>query len=123
MKGIAFWFFALGVFAVLCGMVWGIQMSVTHDHTLSPAHAHLNLLGWVTFGLIGLYYHQVPAAAETGLARLHLLLATLGLVLIVPGIVLAITERTEVLAAAGSFITLAAMLVFGVIVLRSRSAA
>ena len=64
MKSISFWFFILGVASVLIGMVWGIQMSATHDHLLSPAHAHLNLLGWVSFSIFAFYYHLVPDAAE-----------------------------------------------------------
>lgn len=119
MKGVAYWFFALGVLSVLAGMVWGIQMSATHDHTLSPAHAHLNLVGWVSFGLMGLYYHLVPQAAAGLLARVHLGLATLGLAALVPGIVLAITGRGEGLAIAGSFLTLGGMVLFLFIVLRT----
>ena len=122
MKGVAFGFFFLGILAVILGMLWGIQMSASADHTLAPAHAHLNLIGWVTFGLMGLYYHLMPSAADTRLARTHLLLAVVGLVLIVPGIVLAINEVTEAAAIAGSFVTLAAMLVFAVVVWRGRAA-
>ena len=123
MKQIAFAFFALGAISVTLGMVWGIQMSATHDHTLSAAHAHLNLVGWVTFAIFGLYYHLVPAAAASSLARIHLALAVLGLVALVPGIVLAINETTEILAVVGSFLTLAAMLVFLWTVFRNRVAA
>jgi hypothetical protein len=32
-------------------------------------HAHLNLLGWVTLALFGLYYRAFPAAADTTLAK------------------------------------------------------
>jgi cbb3-type cytochrome oxidase subunit 1 len=123
MKQIAFAFFALGAISVTLGMVWGIQMSATHNHTMSPAHAHLNLVGWVTFAIFGLYYHLVPAAAKSPLARIHLTLAVLGLVALVPGIVLAINETTEILAVAGSFLTLAAMLVFLWTVFRNRAPA
>ena len=118
MRGIAFWFLAIGALSVLLGMIWGIQMSATHDHTLSPAHAHLNLVGWVTFAIFGFYYHAVPSAAG-GLAKLHLTLATLGLLAMVPGIALAVMGQTELLAIAGSFLTLASMALFAVIVLRN----
>lgn len=123
MKQIAFAFFALGAISVTLGMVWGIQMSATHDHTLSPAHAHLNLVGWVTFAIFGIYYQLVPDAAQSSLAKVHLALAVLGLVALVPGIVLAINETTEILAVVGSFLTLAAMLVFLWTVFRNRAAA
>ncbi|MBM1219661.1 hypothetical protein JQU17_05580 [Ponticoccus sp. SC2-23] len=123
MKQIAFAFFALGAISVTLGMVWGIQMSATHDHTLSPAHAHLNLVGWVTFAIFGMYYHLVPEAAQSPIAKIHFGLAVLGLAALVPGIVLAINETTETLAIIGSFLTLAAMLVFLFTVFRNRAAA
>jgi hypothetical protein len=118
MRGVAFAFFASGSVAVLAGMVWGIQMSVTHDHGLAAAHAHLNLVGWVTLGLFGLYYAQTPAAAQSRLAWVHLALAIGGVVLMVPGIVLAIRGGNPALAAAGSMLTLASMVVFFATVLR-----
>ena len=118
MKGVAYLFFALGVVSVTLGMAWGIQMSATHDHALSPAHAHLNLIGWVTFGLIGVYYHLHPAVAGGALARLHFAVAAAGLFALVPGIVLAVTGQGEGLAIAGSMLTLAGMVLFLVVVLR-----
>jgi hypothetical protein len=118
MRGVAFAFFAAGSVAVLAGMVWGIQMSASHDHTLAPAHAHLNLVGWVTMGLFGLYYAQTPAAAASRLARVHVVLAVGGLVLMVPGIALAITGGGAGLAAAGSVLSLASMAVFVITVFR-----
>jgi hypothetical protein len=123
MRGLAFAFFALGVVAALAGMAWGIQMSASADHTLSPAHAHLNLLGYVSFAVFGFYYHTVPAAAEGLLAKVHLGLAVLGLVVIVPGIVSAISMTGETLAKLGSVLTILSMLVFLVVVVRSRNTA
>ena len=118
MKGVSLWFMLLAVVSVILGMVWGIQMSATHDHTLSPAHAHLNLLGWVSFAIFAFYYRLVPAAAEGVLPKLHLALALAGLVAIVPGIVMAITERGETLAKIGSVLSLLSMVVFLVVVVR-----
>ena len=118
MKNIAYHFFLAGVVSVTLGMVWGIQMSATGDHRLSAAHAHLNLIGWATFALFGVYYLMTPAAARSRLAAVHLALALGGLVLIVPGIVMALSERGDLLAKLGSVLTLASMLVFLVTVLR-----
>ena len=120
MRGVAFWFFATAAIYVAIGMVWGIVMSATMDHSLSPAHGHLNLIGWVTMGLFGLYYHNVPEAAETQLAKVHFLVATLGLVLIIPGIVMALRQAGDSLAKAGSALTLISMLMFVFIVFRNR---
>ena len=119
MKGISQLFMLTGIVSVLIGMVWGIQMSATGDHTLSPAHAHLNLLGWVSMSIFAIYYHLIPAAAETVMAKVHAALAISGVVIVAPGIVMAITERGETLAKLGSVLSLASMLVFAVIVVTS----
>lgn len=118
MKGIAFIFMALAAVCALIGMSWGIQMSASGDHTLSPAHAHLNLLGWVSMALFAVYYHVVAGASEGLLPKIHVALAVSGVVIIVPGIVFAIQQTGEVLAKAGSMLTILSMLCFLVVVLK-----
>jgi len=118
MKSIASMFFAIGAVFALVGMIWGIQMSASQDHTLSPAHGHLNLLGFAAMSLFGSYYALSPQAAAAGLAKLHLGLATISVIVLVPGIVMAITERGEGLAKSGSILAVLSMLLFLVIVLR-----
>jgi cbb3-type cytochrome oxidase subunit 1 len=122
MRGISFWFFQTAAVYVTLGMIWGIVMSASGDHTLAPAHAHLNLIGWVTMALFGIYYHLVPAAGERVLAKIHFAVATAGVLLIVPGIVMALTDAGDLLAKIGSVLTLASMLLFVAVVFRSRAA-
>lgn len=112
MRGIGLLFFASGVVYVILGMLWGIHMGMSQDFTLAPAHAHLNLVGFVTMALAGLFYHLTPRAADSLLARVHYVLATLGVWMMVPGIVRVLTGSGEGLAIAGSLTTLAGMLVF-----------
>ena len=112
MRGIGFYFFIAGVLCVTIGMLWGIQMSISGDHSLGGAHAHLNLVGWVTMGMFGLYYTLTPSAAASGLAKIHLALAVAGVVIMVPGIVIALNNGGHAMAAAGSMLTAASMLVF-----------
>ena len=112
MKGIALYFFVTATVAVTLGMIWGIQMSASQDHTLSGAHAHLNLVGWATMALFGIYYHLTPAAAEAMLAKIHYAVALAGLVIMIPGIVQAIRQTGETLAKVGSILTLASMAIF-----------
>ncbi len=119
MKGISFGFLGLGILCALIGMGWGIVMSATADHTLSPAHAHLNLLGWVSFSIFSFYYHAVPAAAQSMLAKVHFALAVSGVVVIVPGIVWAIQQTGETAAKIGSVLTILSMVTFGVVVLKT----
>jgi len=122
MRGVALWFFASGVIYVTLGMFFGIWMSASHDHTLSGAHAHLNLVGWVTMALFGVFYHLVPSAAGSPLAKVHFALATIGVWFMVPGIALAIRGQTELPVIIGSFATVASMLLFLFVVLRQRPA-
>ena len=118
MRGIAFYFLCAAIVAVLIGMSWGIQMSAAGDHKLAGAHAHLNLVGWVTLSIFAFYYHLVPDAQAGLLPKLHLVCAIGGLVLLVPGIVMAIRGQDMTLAKAGSALTLASMALFLLVVLR-----
>lgn len=54
MSELPFRFLLIAVAVALVGMCGGIFMAATQDFTLAPAHAHLNLLGWVTLALYGL---------------------------------------------------------------------
>ncbi|MCR9109916.1 hypothetical protein [Marivita sp. XM-24bin2] len=120
MKNLSSYFFIGAALFALCGMVWGIQMSATHDHSLSPAHGHLNLLGFVGMAVFGTYYALAPNAAGSKLATVHFGLAILSVVVLVPGIALAITENGEALAKVGSILALLSMVLFTVVVVRHR---
>ncbi|MFP3384124.1 hypothetical protein [Tritonibacter sp. SIMBA_163] len=122
MKGIAFGFMVLAVCLGILGMIWGIQMAASKDHTLANAHAHLNLIGWVGFALYGFYYHVVPSAAQGRLPRLHLVVSVLAVGTIAPGIAIVKSGGGDALAILGSFLTLASALIFLFTVIRSRAA-
>lgn len=121
MRGLAFWFFFTAVIYVIAGMAFGIHMSIIHDYQLAPAHAHLNLIGWVCMAIFGLYYHLVPRAAASPLAKIHFVIATLGIWTIIPGIVFAVREEGETLAKIGSILSILSLILFLVIVVRSRA--
>ena len=76
---LAAWLFRLATLWMLLGLVLGIVMAASHDHTFSPVHVHTNLLGWVTLALTGMIYIAIPAMAENRFARLHVWLHALGL--------------------------------------------
>jgi hypothetical protein len=52
--------FRAAVLLLLAGMVWGLQMAISGDHSAFPAHAHLNLLGFVALFLFGIFYRLNP---------------------------------------------------------------
>ena len=111
-------FIATAAIFALCGMVWGIQMSATHDHTLAPAHGHLNLIGFVAMSIFGAFYALSPQAAATRLAEIHYWLTTVTVVILTPGIAFAINEQGEVLAQTGSILAILSMALFAFLVIR-----
>ena len=118
MNKLPVYFYMIGAFFAVCGMLWGLYMSATHNHMLSPAHGHLNLIGFVTMFIFGTYYALTPTAATSRLGSIHLVLSVLSVVTIAPGIALALTGQTEILAKVGSLLTLLSMLFFMFIMFR-----
>jgi hypothetical protein len=64
MPRVSLWFFAVAPLYVLIGMGTGIFMGATSNFTLAPAHAHLNLIGWVTMALYGTFYALARDASK-----------------------------------------------------------
>lgn len=60
-----------GAVVLLFGMLAGIAMGIAQDFALTPAHAHLNLVGGVLLFPFGLYYRLVPAAGSALLAKVQ----------------------------------------------------
>ncbi|MEO6013670.1 MAG: hypothetical protein ABIQ30_08825 [Devosia sp.] len=112
MKSLPYWFVALSTLFVLVGMAWGVQMSITQDHLLAPAHAHNNLIGFVTMAVYGFYYRLVPAAAMKRLALIHFWVALVGALTFAPGFALAILGKGEMVVQISTLFVLAAMVIF-----------
>ena len=72
-------FLKIAVVYLFIGALLGLAMGLSQKFTLAPVHAHLLLLGWASFALVGLLYHLYPAAGDTKLARIHFWLHNLGL--------------------------------------------
>ena len=77
-------FFKTAIVFLILGIVAGLQMAISGDHGAFPAHAHINLLGWVTSAIFGGYYALNPAKAERRVAMIHYGLYTVGLVIMLP---------------------------------------
>ncbi|RHW43596.1 cytochrome-c oxidase [Neobacillus notoginsengisoli] len=71
----------------LLGVGMGVGMEIAGDHRLMGAHAHINLVGWVSLALSGLVYVLFPKAGETLLAKLHFWLYNISLPLFMLGLV------------------------------------
>lgn len=107
--------FIVAALAALGGMGLGIFMGIAQDFTLSPAHAHLNLLGWVTMALYGLYHRGTGRIS--GLAGwLQVGSGALGAALMSGGLGAYLArgqdETLVPLVIAGSLLTVAGMLQF-----------
>ena len=112
--------FRAAVIFVVAGMIWGIVMGISQDHSTMPAHAHLNLLGWVSLFLFGIYYHLHPAIDLSRLAVVQVWIWIVGTTILTIGVALVHTGRTigDPIAAVSSLIVLADTLLFGWLVFR-----
>jgi len=109
-------FFALAVVYLLLGMSWGMHMGETEDFTMMPAHAHLNLLGWVTMALYGTFYALTHASLSPRLAWINFALAVM-----IPSLALYLPAHdTKYIAGivVGEIATVLSLLVFAISVYR-----
>jgi uncharacterized membrane protein YczE len=100
-------------------------MAISQDHSAYPAHAHLNLLGWVSLFLIGLFYRLHPALERARLAFVQIWIWIVGVIVQAIGVGLVHTgnAKAEPAAAGGSLLVVAATLLFVWMVFRSEKAA
>ena len=112
--------FRAAVLLVIAGMLWGIVMGISEDHSTMPAHAHLNLLGWVSLFLFGIYYHLHPTVDRNRLATLQVWIWIAGTIIMTIGVGLVHSghEIGDPIAAVSSLLVLADMLLFGWLVFR-----
>lgn len=118
-------FILCGVFYIIIGMSVGLYMAANQDFTLRPLHSHLNLMGWVSMLLFGLYYAVVKDAGVGKLPKIHFTLANIGMLMTAPGLFLFYTGNldAEILAKLGSSIFFLSILTFGWVVLRTKPSA
>ena len=116
--------FRAAVLMAAAGMIWGIVMGISQDHATLPAHAHLNLLGWVSLFLFAIYYHLHPAVDRTALASLQVWVWITGTIIMTIGVALVHSGREigDPIAAVSSLMVLVDMLIFGWLVFRSEPA-
>ena len=112
--------FQAAVLFVIAGMVWGIVMAISDDHSAMPAHAHLNLLGWVSLFLFGIFYHLHPGLDHSRIAAVQVWIWIGSTVILTVGVALVHSGHAigDPVAAVGAIVALADMLLFGWLVLR-----
>lgn len=116
MRGIAKAFFLTAVVYGLLGMLLGLDMAMRHDHAELPTHAHIMVVGWLSFAVFAFFYHLVGEAVPRWLALAHHWLAQVSLAVMVVGLWLYYAGQTqyEPLAAIGALGYAVSFLVFAV---------
>jgi hypothetical protein len=114
MKASALCFQSAVVF-VIAGMIWGIIMGISQDFSAAPAHAHLNLLGWVSLFLFGIYYRLHPSFEGAKTALVQVWVWIIGTIVFTIGIELVGTGKAsgEPVVGVGAFVVLIDVLLFG----------
>jgi len=87
-----FFFMAASAYIVV-GTCWGVFMSITHDFTTAPAHAHLNLLGWVSLAIMGGFYALLGRETPGWLVKTNFALSNIGVLCMITGLTLLFTGK------------------------------
>jgi hypothetical protein len=109
-------FLRIAVIYILVGVTLGVGMGITKDFTLRPVHAHVNLLGWASMALFGLFYRSVPTAGQARLAKVHFWLhnVALPIQMISLGMEVSGVTAAEPVLAASSLVIVAGLVCFAI---------
>ena len=80
MPRVSYAFFSLAAVCGVIGTLWGEQMGRTGDHSAFTAHAHLNLVGWVSMAVMGGFYALAAGKYPRWLAWTNFALQAIGAV-------------------------------------------
>lgn len=116
------WIFA-AILYLCAGVSLGLFMGASHDHTLFPVHAHINLLGWVSLTLIGVIYHFFPQAGASRLATVQFWLHNGALLVMMGALAVHLygNEAIEKVVGLGSVVMLLSVFMFAGNVLVKRA--
>ena len=116
-------FFLTAIAYGVVGMVLGLQMGITHDHGQLPTHAHIMVIGWLSFFVFGFFYHLFDASISKQLATIHFWLAQISLIGLVIGLWLIYSgnDEAEPIAAISSIAYAVSFLIFAIIVFKTMS--
>ena len=118
MPAISNYYFRAAVLFLLAGIGIGLHMSISGSHNVIGAHAHINLLGWVTSALFGGYFALNPGKARGRLPLIQFTIYVLGVVVMGVSLYLLLSGNAsaEPLVAISSLVTLLGVLIFAWIV-------
>ncbi|HWQ85947.1 hypothetical protein [Brevundimonas sp.] len=111
-------FLRLGVLSALVGMTLGVWMGANENFVLRPVHAHINLIGFASMMLFGLFYRSFPDAERGWLPKAHFVLSVFGFLILMPSLALMLLGRPFFLPGmiASEVMLVISMLLFVIIV-------
>ncbi|MBS4196073.1 cytochrome-c oxidase [Lederbergia citri] len=112
----------IAVVYFLIGVSFGLYMSFTHVFKLATVHVHINLLGWMSLSIAGIFYILFPKLAQTSTAKVHFWLHNIGLPIMMISIALAILDVSPIFflfATIGGVATVIGIFCFGYNVLKN----
>jgi hypothetical protein len=120
MSRISIAFFGAAVVYALGGMVLGMYMGASNDHSMAPVHAHINLLGWASLALMGAFYGLAGARTPAKLAWTNFGLSNLGNLMSLPMVALIQAGKPPIvpLLVGGEVAIVLGMLLFGVAIVQ-----
>ncbi|GEC30488.1 hypothetical protein [Sinorhizobium fredii] len=125
MPRIANLYFKTAIIFLILGISIGLHMSISGNHAATGAHAHANLLGWVTMAIFGGYHALNPQKAARRLASIQYAVYTFGVAVLIPSLYLLLSGNAamEPIVAVSSLIAFAGVLLFAVIIFSNSEAA
>ncbi len=117
-------FLRLGALSALVGMSLGVWMGANQDFVLRPVHAHVNLLGFASMMLFGLFYRAFPAAGRGWLPMAHFGLSVVGFLILMPSLTLMLLGKPLFMPGmiASEIMLVASMALFVIIVFKATMA-
>ena len=88
MTGAARLFFTLAIIYALIGMLLGLSMAISNDHTQHVTHAHIMLAGFVVTSIFAVFYHLFPALNASKIANVHFWLQTVSVIVMTGSLLL-----------------------------------
>lgn len=106
----------------VAGMLLGSSMAIAGNFMLSHAHAHINLAGWATLALYGLYHRGVERRSET-LARWQVWIGVIGTAIFTIALAFYLLSGTEtkpflLMSLVGGVATAVSMILFLVLIVK-----
>jgi len=86
-------FFAAAALYAMIGVSWGLAMSITKDHATYSAHAHLNMLGWISMALMGTFYALLGQTVANWIKLSNFVLSNVGVVCMISGLFLYLGQK------------------------------